>query len=387
MNLKLLVLLLVLPFMASEAHFNISTVYIKVQTGITNGHKFFSNIGRSLSSAKESFNNLRKEGNFFGVLKQKAQDNALQALQEICSADTNREAREVLEVDRFNFVLMTPCQNHTYSLGDPQNFWTSSAFDRKKKTVILVTGWLTKANNGQLPILECISDAYLCRNDVNFVFLDTAFYMVTFYDWAALNTVKIGTDVGKRISALKNIIPSNSIHIVGHSLGAHIAGVAARTYTERTGEKIGRITGLDPAQPCFNKGGSLKGVAKGDAQYVDIIHTNPGVLGLMESIGDSDFYPNGLNPIPKGCHSSVCAHGRAWEYYAESVYPGNEGSFLSTKCSSDESFQAKDCSGNQIPMGFAEKSLDTIGNYYLDVNEVAPFGRDHNYKEMSCATC
>lgn len=211
--------------------------------------------------------------------------------------------------------------------------------------------------------------------------------MMTFYDWAALNTLKIGTDVGERITSLKNIVPSNTIHIVGHSLGAHIAGVAARVYEEHTGEKIGRITGLDPAQPCFNKGASLKGVASGDATYVDIIHTNPGVLGLKESIGDSDFFPNGLHPIPKGCHSSVCAHGRAWEYYAESVYPGNEESFLSTRCTSDESFREGNCTARRIPMGFAEKTLDVRGNFYLDVNEDAPFGKDHSYREMSCATC
>lgn len=85
------------------------------------------------------------------------------------SEDKHREAREVLDVNKFKFVLMTPCQNYSYSLGDPDNFWTSSAFDRKKKTVILLTGWLTDANKGQLPILKCISDAHLCRTDVNFV--------------------------------------------------------------------------------------------------------------------------------------------------------------------------------------------------------------------------
>lgn len=77
MNLKLLVLLIVLPILASEAHFNISAVYVKVQSGIVG-------IGRSFKSAKESFNNLRKEGSIFGTLKQKAKDNALQILQDIC---------------------------------------------------------------------------------------------------------------------------------------------------------------------------------------------------------------------------------------------------------------------------------------------------------------
>lgn len=84
MNLKLLVLAVVLPILVSEAHFNISAVYFKVQSGISSGHNFFSSVGRSLSSAKDSLNNLRKEGNFLGVLKQKAKDNVLQILQDIC---------------------------------------------------------------------------------------------------------------------------------------------------------------------------------------------------------------------------------------------------------------------------------------------------------------
>lgn len=218
-------------------------------------------------------------------------------------------------------------------------------------------------------------------------FLDTAFYMVTFYDWAALNTVKIGTDVGERIAALKDIVPSSSIHIVGHSLGAHMAGVAARTYSSRTGEKIGRITGLDPAQPCFNKGGRLKGVSSGDAEYVDIIHTNPGVLGLVDAVGDADFFPNGLNQIPLGCTSSICAHGRAWEYYAESVYPGNENNFIATRCISEEHFRNGTCGTNKVSMGFAEKPKNLKGNFYLDVNPSAPFGRDYMEKEIKCQVC
>lgn len=37
-----------------------------------------------------------------------------------------------------------------------------------------------------------------------------------------------------------------------------------------------RITGLDPANPCFNQGENLTGLARGDAEFVDVIHSNPG---------------------------------------------------------------------------------------------------------------
>lgn len=40
--------------------------------------------------------------------------------------------------------------------------------------------------------------------------------------------------------------------------------------------------------------------------------------------GDADFFPNGLQPLPPGCLSISCAHQRAPEFYAESVYPGQE---------------------------------------------------------------
>lgn len=45
--------------------------------------------------------------------------------------------------------------------------------------------------------------------------------------------------------------------------------------------------------PCFNEGEKLNGLQRGDARFVDVIHTNVGVLGIKESIGDADFFPNG----------------------------------------------------------------------------------------------
>lgn len=76
-------------------------------------------------------------------------------------------------------------------------------------------------------------------------------------------------------------------------MGAHICGEAGRTFTRYTNRSLSRITGLDPARPCFNEGERLNGLQRGDAEFVDIIHTNSGILGMKEPIGDIDFYPNG----------------------------------------------------------------------------------------------
>lgn len=80
---------------------------------------------------------------------------------------------------------------------------------------------------------------------------------------------------------------------IGHSLGAHIGGEAGRMYQQLTNQSLGRITGLDPARPCFNEGEHLTGLQRDDAHFVDVIHSNSGILGHVRAMGDLDFYPNG----------------------------------------------------------------------------------------------
>lgn len=49
---------------------------------------------------------------------------------------------------------------------------------------------------------------------------------------------------------------------------------------------VPRITGLDPARPCFNEGERLSGLQRGDAKFVDIIHSNAGILGIKDPKGN-----------------------------------------------------------------------------------------------------
>lgn len=75
---------------------------------------------------------------------------------------------------------------------------------------------------------------------------------------------------------------------MGHSLGSHIAGVAGKQVKRLTGRQIGRIMALDPAGPCF--GGHADGrIDRGDADYVEVIHTNSGALGFKEPVGKREY--------------------------------------------------------------------------------------------------
>ena len=81
-----------------------------------------------------------------------------------------------------------------------------------------------------------------------------------------------------------------AIHFIGHSLGAHLLGYAARNL-KRSKIVIDRITGLDPAEPLFETVHRIpKRLSREDANFVDIIHSDGakdlnGGFGLHDAIG------------------------------------------------------------------------------------------------------
>lgn len=127
----------------------------------------------------------------------------------------------------------------------------------------------------------------------------------------------------------------NELTIVGHSLGAHIAGIIANVFQQKAVaqkaasriegnetkvektkrkmsllsknsvaeikenlqyEQIGVVVGVDPAGLLYrnvkNDGDEFR-LRKGYAIYTMIIHTNALIYGLEDVIGDADYFPNG----------------------------------------------------------------------------------------------
>lgn len=162
------------------------------------------------------------------------------------------------------------------------------------------------------------------------------------------------------------------MEIDGHSLGAHAAGF--------TGKKLRRgriqvIVGLDPSGPGFWFSGPSKRLDRTDANYVEVIHTNAGILGMTTAIGTSDFYVNGGSLQP-GCLATPCSHLRSVIYYAEAVVNDN---FSSIKCLNVLKARNRACgwyySGTKLGSSSNFHNANARGVFYTPVNAWYPYGR------------
>ena len=58
------------------------------------------------------------------------------------------------------------------------------------------------------------------------------------------------------------------------------------------------LLGVSPAGRYYNDMSDEMKLVKGDAEYVDVIHTNMGGAGISKTVGDVDFLPNGGRQQP-----------------------------------------------------------------------------------------
>ncbi|CAH1995326.1 unnamed protein product [Acanthoscelides obtectus] len=118
--------------------------------------------------------------------------------------------------------------------------------------------------------------------------------MLPCYPTAVINTWHVGQCVAVLAVSLVPLgISPTLVHVIGFSLGAHIAGFAGSHLNNVLGYSFGRITGLDPALPLFAKSSNDWKLDSSDAAFVDIIHTSSGTFGKIEATGHLDFYVNG----------------------------------------------------------------------------------------------
>uniref|UniRef100_A0A0A9YJS7 Pancreatic lipase-related protein 2 n=1 Tax=Lygus hesperus TaxID=30085 RepID=A0A0A9YJS7_LYGHE len=100
------------------------------------------------------------------------------------------------------------------------------------------------------------------------------------YFQAVANTRVVATLVARFLRKLveRKWCSSSNLHLIGQSLGAHLASYVATNLTN-----VAEITGLDPAQPWFENNAVETHLDPSDAQFVQVVHTN--VLPFWPSFG------------------------------------------------------------------------------------------------------
>jgi hypothetical protein len=148
---------------------------------------------------------------------------------------------------------------------------------------------------------------------------------------------------------------------------------------------------------------------RSDAQFVDVIHTDSNSilqlgLGMSQSIGHIDFYPNGGSDQP-GCSDRLtsfitdgliegtrnfvaCGHQRAPDYFVESINGNNKCQFISYSCKNWLSF-TEGCGRHGFNCGKDSKFCANLGfnsikwkkfkndskskKFYLKTNDKSPY--------------
>ncbi|KAG2457136.1 STOM protein, partial [Polypterus senegalus] len=199
-------------------------------------------------------------------------------------------------------LLYTNDSLHCGRYTDPKNISASLPFDATKKMTFVIHGYRP---TGSPPVwIERIVHLLIGIEDMNVIVVDWNRGAATLnYPKAAENTRKVADILETTISQLVELGTSlSSIHLIGVSLGAHVAGFIG----SRFNGTIGRITGLDPAGPLFTGRSPKERLDPNDAMFVDVLHTDIDALGYREPLGHIDFYANGGTDQP-GCPRTILA--------------------------------------------------------------------------------
>lgn len=217
-------------------------------------------------------------------------------------------------------------------------------FNASRLTTFVIHGYRP---TGSPPVwVKEISQLLLERQDMNLIIVDWNRGAANVnYIKAKENTLKVGENLTSLVKLMQsNGVSLSSIHLIGVSLGAHIAGFIGANFNS----SIGRITALDPAGPLFTGTSPEHRLDPTDAQFVDVLHTDIDALGFREALGHIDFYANGGTDQP-GCPLTIfsgtayfkCDHQRSVLLYMESIK--RTCPIIAYPCSSYRDFMDGNC--------------------------------------------
>ncbi|XP_049296733.1 pancreatic lipase-related protein 2-like [Anopheles funestus] len=288
--------------------------------------------------------------------------------------DGERSRKDFVPERDTRFLLYTasnPEVPHILRNGDLDSI-INSPFNPNNPTRMIIHGWLGTQNS---EINRLTRSALFFTGNYNIIYVDWSVGSVDeFYPNSRQLVYAVAAAASNILDYLERYFSINKrdVVVVGHSLGAHVAGNVGKWQSGA----IGTIIGLDPALPFF-AGNAPDRIMASDADYVEIIHTNGGVLGFMDPIGDADFYPN-FGRVQPGCGADVggsCAHARAVHFYVESIL--SRHGFIGQQCQAFQNIRDGMCTqtGVSSRMGGEPPNVDgaPTGIFFLQTSNSFPF--------------
>ncbi|KAL0966540.1 hypothetical protein UPYG_G00296490 [Umbra pygmaea] len=270
----------------------------------------------------------------------------------------------------FNTTLPTFVIIHGWSLAGLLESWISklvaALFERVPNANVIVVDWLNRAQDH--------------------------------YHNSVANTRMVGKDVAMFLNWLEVDLNYDlvNLHLLGYSLGAHVAGIAGNL----TNNKVKRITGMDPAGPHFEYAEHLYRLSPDDAKFVDVLHTytrgSPDLsIGIQRPVGHVDIYPNGGTAQPgcsfqhtlhiikdSGLHNLdqylKCPHERSVHLFIDSLLNTQQQS-VAYRCNTNDAFNrglCLSCRKNRCNyMGYDVNKIRTTksSRMYLKTGASMPF--------------
>ncbi|XP_061378542.1 lipase member I-like [Danaus plexippus] len=297
---------------------------------------------------------------------------ACRAIMDLQLSSMNSQ-NEILKTMKIIFV--TKAGSRMYPIGNAfQNLTSPDVFDITKQTKIIIHGY---RDTSQSSVSTDIAKAYINKEMFNVLLIDAEEMMNQRYTLSVHNARLMGKRLANLLANLETFGASaEDFHLIGISLGAHIAGWTGKYFHKYKSQLLGRITGLDPAGPCFSFAYTDQRLDKTDARYVDVLHTNRLVQGIIEPLGHADFYINGGGPQQPGCVMPSCSHLRAAEIYTESI--NTPKLFIGIRCQSWQNFKTNTCDSKDFAVLGYGSSTSTRGLYYLRTSADPPFGLGMN---------
>lgn len=254
--------------------------------------------------------------------------------------------------------------------------------DKTKKFIVFVGGFKSNINK---KTEELIRDTFREFPNSYLIILDHSPYTndkqgnKKSYERSVKYVHYIGKALAKMLADLRagGISPKN-LHCIGHSLGSQILGQTGEIFFNNTGEKVWRITALDPAGPCFSNSFIQEQVRSGVAEYVEVYHCNAGGLGTTSVLGDIDFFvnkkgqsqPNCGTPLVPGIFDSSkaakCNHRACIDLWTASVK--NSTWYPAWKCDKYKKFKSGACAGNDATIAGFWNPGNATGVYYFSTD-------------------